>query len=109
MKEWKILNTSKNRYDDTISEIESQIASLREKSKKYTHRLSSIENRKSASERKARTHRLIQIGALTDKYLNTGELTPERFEVLLAAIVKIKAVKKLLPEVPFAETPAERE
>lgn len=46
--------------------------------------------------RALRTRRLIQNGALAEKYLACEDITPEEFEKVLAEIVKIEQVKKLI-------------
>jgi multidrug resistance efflux pump len=48
-------------------------------------------------ERRAqRTRRLIQNGALAEKYLSCEDMSPEEFEKMLADLVKIEQVKKLI-------------
>lgn len=46
--------------------------------------------------RAARTRRLIQNGALSEKYLECEDMAPEEFEKVLAELVKIPEVKKLI-------------
>lgn len=46
--------------------------------------------------RALRTRRLIQNGALAEKYLACENIAPEEFEKVLAEIVKIEQVKKLI-------------
>lgn len=46
--------------------------------------------------RALRTRRLIQNGALAEKYLACEYIAPEEFEKVLAEIVKIEQVKKLI-------------
>ena len=53
-----------------------------------------ILNRKKEKERKERTRRLIQNGALAEKYLNCEGLSPEEFEKELQRIVKIPGIKR---------------
>lgn len=48
--------------------------------------------------RALRTRRLIQNGALAEKYLGCEEITPEKFEKMLADLVKIEQVKQLIKE-----------
>lgn len=47
-------------------------------------------------ERKARTRRLIQLGALAEKYLDCTNIEPENFEKLLKQIVATEDVNMLL-------------
>lgn len=46
--------------------------------------------------RKARTRRLIQLGALTDQYLETGNLEPEAAAQLLHRLAQLPEVQKAL-------------
>lgn len=46
--------------------------------------------------RAARTRRLIQNGALAEKYLSCEDIAPEEFEKFLAELVKLEQVKKLI-------------
>ncbi|MEG1875887.1 MAG: hypothetical protein RR185_10020, partial [Angelakisella sp.] len=46
--------------------------------------------------RKARTRRLIQVGAVTDQYLGTNSLSPEEVGLLLQALVQMPEVKEQL-------------
>lgn len=48
--------------------------------------------------RAERTRRLIQNGALAEKYLNCSDIDPEKFEKLLTKIVEISEVKTLIKE-----------
>lgn len=48
------------------------------------------------NERKARTRRLIQLGALSDQYLETGNCSPKAFEELLQELVQLHEVQTLL-------------
>lgn len=48
--------------------------------------------------RAIRTRRLIQNGALAEKYLGCEELLPDEFEKVLAELVKLEPVKKLISD-----------
>lgn len=48
--------------------------------------------------RKARTRRLIQLGALTDQYLGTASLEPEDAAELLNQLAQLPEVKGILPK-----------
>lgn len=48
--------------------------------------------------RALRTRRLIQNGALAEKYLGCEEILPEEFEKMLVKLVKIEQVKKLIDD-----------
>lgn len=49
--------------------------------------LKAIEAKEKAKERKVRTRRLVQIGALSEKYFHCAGIEPEAFEQLLKQIV----------------------
>lgn len=50
----------------------------------------------SNDERKARTHRLIQVGAITDQYLETAGRSPEDIEILMQDLIQCPEVQQLL-------------
>jgi hypothetical protein len=56
------------------------IKRLDEKIEQLKHRKQAIANKEKERERKARTRRLIQIGALAEKYLFCEGIEPEDFE-----------------------------
>lgn len=45
--------------------------------------------------RRARTHRLIQVGAICDQYLGTRDMTPDQVITLLSQISKLESVKEI--------------
>jgi len=47
-------------------------------------------------QRKARVRRLIQNGALAEKYLNCENMEPKEFELMLSQLVAIEEVKTYL-------------
>jgi len=61
-----------------------QISNLDKKIKQLKEQKQAIESRAKEKERKARTRRLIQNGALAEKYLNCENMEPEEFEKYLA-------------------------
>jgi DNA-directed RNA polymerase subunit F len=74
-----------------------------EKLKKIDEKMSQLKaqrqaivNREKEKDRKNRTRRLIQNGALAEKYLNGENLPPEEFEKLLQELVNIQGVSLLL-------------
>lgn len=73
--------------------------------------LNKLKNQQRRQERAARTRRLIQHGALAEKYLNCTGMATEDFENVLAGIVAIEDVKALLPVAGQEDeiTPAEKE
>lgn len=46
--------------------------------------------------RKIRTHRLIQLGAIADQYLDTVGLPPEAVEDLLRELVELPQVREII-------------
>ncbi|WMJ83178.1 hypothetical protein RBH76_10630 [Oscillospiraceae bacterium MB24-C1] len=46
--------------------------------------------------RRARTHRLIQVGAICDQYMGTRDMTPDQVITLLSQISKLDSVKDIL-------------
>ena len=50
----------------------------------------------SDAEHRARTHRLIEVGAICDQYLGTEGMSPQEIMDLLAMISKIEEVKSVI-------------
>lgn len=46
--------------------------------------------------RRARTHRLIQVGAICDQYMGTRDLTPDQVITLLSRISKLDSVQEII-------------
>ena len=46
--------------------------------------------------RRARAHRLIQVGAICDQYMGTRDMTPDQVITLLSRISKLDDVKSLI-------------
>ena len=55
-----------------------------------------IINREKDRERKTRTRRLIQNGALAEKYLNCDNMDPAEFEKVLKTIAKLRRIRRIL-------------
>lgn len=68
---------------------EERIAELEEKQKQLKAQKRALMNRAKAEERKKRTHRLIQVGAIVEKYLGTIEDLDE-FEKQFESMIKKK-------------------
>ena len=66
---------------------EKRLQSLREKMSQLKSREQAIVNRDKERLRKERTRRLIQNGALAEKYLNCEGMNPEKFEAVLKTVV----------------------
>lgn len=82
--------------EEKRQKLEQQIAQKQAQLKKMQQ-----QDRK--KERDARTRRLIQHGALAEKYLRSPDVATEVFEKLLAQIVSIPQVKELLPAPALAD------
>lgn len=74
---------------ERIKQIDQQLAELKAKRRALT-----VMAKK--KERTARTRRLIQIGALSEKYLDCYNISVENYEILISRIVNLPAVKELL-------------
>lgn len=70
--------------DERLKSIDEKIAQLKAQKQAIT-------NREKEKQRKARTRRLIQLGALAEKYLNCEGVTPEKFEAILKDFLKKSA------------------
>lgn len=73
-----------------------QIARLSEKIEKLKRQKEAIENREKEKERKIRTRRLIQNGALAEKYFDCDGVSQVAFEDFLKKLVSLDAVKKAI-------------
>ena len=82
--------------DERKEKLEQQIAQKKAQLKK-------LQNQQRKQERAARTRRLIEHGALAEKYLRCPDMATEDFEKLLARIVSIPQVQELLPALPMAD------
>ena len=71
-----------------------QLKKIDEKMAQLKAKRQAILNREKEKARKERTRRLIQNGALAEKYLDCEGLSPEEFEKELQRIVKLSGVKK---------------
>ena len=83
----------KGEFNMTENE-EKRLQNLREKMANMKRQEQSLIARAKEKERKARTHRLIQNGALAEKYLDCEKMEPAEFEKKLKGIVNaLNAVK----------------
>lgn len=80
---------SRSTPNERLKKIDAQLAQLRAKKQ-------AIINREKEKERKARTRRLIQNGALAEQYLHAVNMEPQNFEQLLRHLAAIPAVQMLL-------------
>lgn len=83
---------------EKLADLEKKIAQLQNQKK-------TIKARVSEEERKKRTRRLIQIGALSEKFFNRPDIEPEDFEKFLQQLLAIDAVKELVSPSSPAEEP----
>ena len=74
---------------ERIKQIDQQLAELKAKRR-------ALAVMAAKKERAARTRRLIQIGALSEKYLDCYNTSVENYEILISRIVNLPAVKELL-------------
>ena len=80
---------TKKSINEKIQENELKITQLKNQQK-------SLLQKQKQNERKNRTHRLIQNGALAEQYLNCEDMESQEFELLLRKIVCIHSVKDII-------------
>ena len=76
-----------------------RLEKLRAKISQYKAQEQNILNRAKSRQQKQRTRRLIQNGALAEKYLRCEGITPQDFEKLLQKIVEIWEVKEITDKI----------
>ena len=74
---------------------EQQIEALEKKMEQLKAQKKAIQAKQNKIERAQRTRRLIENGALAEKYLNCDKIEPAEFEKLLKQLVQIEQVKAL--------------
>lgn len=77
--------------EQKLQELEKQMEQLKAKKKAINAQISK-------AERAQRTRRLIQIGALSEKYFDCEKIDPADFEKLISEIVGVEQVKAILKE-----------
>lgn len=83
-----------------------RLKSIDEKLQQLKNQKQAILNSQRKKEHKERTRRLIQKGALAEKFFNCDVMSPEDFEKLLVKIVSLDAVKNIiLKQAPSQEIP----
>lgn len=75
--------------EQKLQELEKKMAQLQAQKK-------AIAQRAKEKERKERTRRLIENGALAEKYFQAEKMKPEDFQKLLERIVRIEQVKNII-------------
>jgi hypothetical protein len=103
------MNDNEEQLNNTILALKSQLQNINKQIFQLHRQKKNIENREKESARKARTRRLIQIGALAEKYLNSNALSVDEIESLLAKIVRTGEIQSILPEQNIRDVPAEKE
>jgi hypothetical protein len=81
-----------------IALIDEEKAKSAKKVEQLKNQKQGISNKEKSENRKKRTRRLIQHGALAEKYFNCGDIDTEQFEILLKNVVRqvenIKVIEK---------------
>lgn len=80
---------AKKTPEQKLKELEQKIEQMQKQKK-------AIIDKEKKEKRAARTRRLIQIGALSEKYLDCADIEPDTYEKMIAEIVKIPQVKAIL-------------
>ena len=75
---------------------EQKLAELEKKMEQLKAQKKAIQAKQSKIERAQRTRRLIQNGALAEKYLNAENMPPEYFEKLLSSLAALDSVKAVI-------------
>lgn len=75
---------------------EQKLAELEKKLEQLKAQKKAIQAKQSKIERAQRTRRLIQNGALAEKYLNAENMSPEDFEKLLSSLAALDSVKAVI-------------
>lgn len=75
--------------EQKLKELEQKIEQMQKQKK-------AIIDKEKKEKRAARTRRLIQIGALSEKYFVCADIEPDTYEKMIAEIVKIPQVKTIL-------------
>jgi|GEM_PF-1903950 len=72
-----------------------QLEKLQEKINQLRQQKQLITNREKEKQRKQRTHRLIQNGALAEKYFNVEGIEPDEFEKILKKLVELSGIESI--------------
>lgn len=75
---------------------EQKLQELEKKMEQLKAQKQAIIAKENKQKRAERTRRLIQIGALSEKYFNCADIQPEDYEKLLQSIVAIQEVKNTI-------------
>ena len=75
---------------------EEKLLELEKKQEQIKAQKKAIQSKISKAERAKRTRRLIENGALAEKYFNCEKIEPDDFEKLLQQLVQIEQVKSIV-------------
>ena len=75
---------------------EAKLLELEKKQEQIKAQKKAIQSKISKAERAKRTRRLIENGALAEKYFNCEKIEPADFEKLLQKLVQIEQVKSIV-------------
>ena len=87
---------NKELNDEIIKEINEKLEELEKKMEQLKAQKKAIQAKQSKLERAQRTRRLIENGALAEKYLRCEKIEPADFEKLLQKLVTIDTVKTII-------------
>ena len=73
-----------------------RLAKLTEKMEQMKAQKQDILTREKARQRKERTHRLIQLGALSEKYFDVKDIRPAEYENLLKMLLNVNEIGKVI-------------
>lgn len=83
--------------NEKLQELEKKIEQMQAQKK-------AIIAKEKKAERAARTRRLIQIGALSEKYFNCADIEPEAYEKLISQLVELPPVKTIISNPETSDT-----
>lgn len=84
---------------------EEKLLELEKKQEQLKAQKKAIQSKISKAERAQRTRRLIENGALAEKYLNCEKIAPAAFEKMLKQLVQIEQIKTVISSAsPAADT-----
>jgi hypothetical protein len=74
----------------------SRLERLQQKKHELERQISALEAKEKQKDRKIRTRRLIELGAIAEKYLKCEGIEPQKFEAFLKGLVEQPEVKRHL-------------
>jgi len=76
-----------------------RLEKLNEKIEQMKAQKQDILAREKTRQRKERTHKLIQIGALSEKYFDVKDIQPVEYENLLKKLLSINGIKDIMAHI----------